>query len=202
MNAGAIWEKIKQYPVPVVCIMLCAALAGGWYTRRASVLELTVERDKLADERDLISRNMKEGDGLEADLARLREITETIEKRLMIHHNQALNKNNFHRLVNRYDAIQLISLQQGSLWDKKDESKPQITLYQPFEYRINLEGPYKDVTRLMEDLRSGGFYERAEGEEEDGKFFIRLESLVCSASGRQETFRLKVNITAHILGKE
>ena len=202
MNIKLIWEKIKQFPVPVICLLLCLLLAGGWYWRRGTVLELTVKKEQLVDQRNLIDANFREGDGLKEEYKQSEEITATIEKRLMTHHNQALNKKNFHRLVNRYEGIQLINLQQGNLWEKKDKGKPVITLYQPFEYKVSLEGSYRDLVQLVYDLNNGNFYEPTEGEEEEGKLFIRLESITCASSNIQDASVLKVNLVIHILGRE
>lgn len=193
MDVQIILAKLKQYPIAVVSGILAIAFLAGMYFRGGAVPEMQAELDELTSQVNIIRRNTDNAVGLEADLERMRELVASVEDRLMVREQRAINVQYFYAFENEEDIINIISVNQvapNPAGPRGQAGGSPLDNYDVIQFSAQAEGTFDEVLRLFHRLRNG-------------EKIIRIRDFGLSPKGGGVTTEdLIVNFTLDVLGKK
>jgi hypothetical protein len=198
MNAQQLGQKIKDYPMLVVCGLLIPLFIGLIFLRYPEIERLEAEQLRLDNELQTSVGNLRNANGLVGQLNHLKVLDAELAERLMDRSQKGLNLNYFYRFEDRNNirilqADQVIPPQEATKvvvkkpakGDKaKKEAKP---VFDHITFKISVEGSYRDLLRFL-------YYVQHE------RYFVSCSRFVCVRSKEATTEKLKADIELVILG--
>lgn len=156
MNTQIILAKIKQYPIAVGAFALALLLIGAWYVRKGGIPDMQSEQDTLSDQVKIMEGNQDRASGLEADLTTLKDLTGTMEARLMRRAEKTQNVAYFYNFE-KEGILEIESVNQLPLGQltRAQERERKRQMYESIEFTLQVEGSYEQLVRFAHDLRNG-----------------------------------------------
>jgi len=187
MNSPAIVEKIKQYPVAVICAVVLLLLLVVVFMRSGVAAELALQEADLNSRIRTIDENIKNSKGLKQDTEKLVAMAGQIDEVLLKRYERAININFFYRLESDAGVIIADIAQLPTPDAIYAEGGPRkLERFSTLVYNISLTGSFTDLLEFLYQLeqadpliRVADFYVSREGEELAGSSVeARLRVLV------------------------
>ena len=146
-------EKLKQNPwlsVGIVVILFC----GGVTWLRADQLNRLADREnELVNQLETFRENIKHSNNIEQDIEDLQACVASIEERLFVEEERAINIDFFYSFEERFNILisevkQLDEINPRFAKDGLDELK----LYSVVMYSIALNGSFQEVTQFLYEI--------------------------------------------------
>lgn len=153
MNPSVIIEKIKQYPVAVVCGTIFLFFIVVSIIRGGLISELTLHEADLNSRLRTIEENIKNAKNLKEDTEAANAMVDQIKNLLFNRYERAININFFYGIED--DAGVVIS-NIAQLPDPDtiyaDKGPRKLVHYSTIVYNINVSGSFSNVLRFLYEL--------------------------------------------------
>lgn len=168
MNFGTVTEKVKQFPVAVGAGVLALLLLLLIVVRLGNLGELETKVVDLESQLRRMERNALNATHLEENLATLKNYNERIQAKLANPDTKAANLDYFYGLEDGANIL-VKGVNQRAAQTEADKKikikgKPELSLFIPLEFEVNLEGSFQSIVRFIEKL-------------EHDRYFVRISSL-------------------------
>lgn len=155
MDTQAILAKIKQYPLAVGFGVGCLILGVLIYLRSGENGKLQTELDTLKGRNTQIEANLREGTGMVEDLARLKEMVEAIEKRLVNREERVLNVQYFYNFDLEQELINITSVNQLPPNEAAMRTGP-LKIFETVDFNLVCTGTKQQLLQFLHEIRRGG----------------------------------------------
>lgn len=153
MNPSVIIEKIKQYPVAVVCGSILLLLSIVFFIRGNVTSELTVQEAELNSRLRTIEENIKNTKNLKEDTETAKAMVDRIEKVLFNRYERAININFFYGVEDETGVvISNIAQLPGPDTIYAEKGARKLGLYSTIVYNINVNGSFSNILRFLYEL--------------------------------------------------
>jgi hypothetical protein len=185
------FNKIKQYPVAIVGVVLLICLVGFGFFRSGIVDELSIKEEDLITRAQTISENIKNSKNLSQDLEVLEGEVATIDERLFRRRELAINTDFFYSFEDSFD-IRISEVKQLPNVDPSlISSGPNgLKLYSAISYEVTASGSFQEILAFLYDIYQSDTLMRVSGLElyvesggVDGSIFARLNIVVLAEKG-------------------
>ena len=150
-----VMDKLKQYPVAVIGVIVLLLCAGVTFLRSGLVEELTVQEDELAARIQTINGNAKNSKDLEQDVAALDAYVVSINERLFDRKQRSINTAFFYSFEDRLDIVissvnQLAAENPALMKGGPNELKR----YSAVSYDIDVSGSFQEILAFLYEIHS------------------------------------------------
>lgn len=189
MNAELLLEKLKTYPLAIICSVLGLACALGIYFRSSFANELSIQETDLSAKVRLIEENVKNAFNLKEQVEELSALTKQIDERLFYPQQKAININFFYKVQEQYGVDFSAMTEQSAAPIYSKGGPRELSLYSTMVYNLALTSSFGEVLELMHGLeesnpliRIGSFrVADAGGEAKEDKVNAALNVIILSA---------------------
>ena len=191
MNPQVILAKIKQYPIAVGGVVFILVIGAAFFLRKSKTPELDGQRAKLESRWNAIQKNTGQSSGIAEDMEKVSDYSTEVISRLMVRDAKALNQQYFYGLEEQTGlTLSLLSQSNAPPPPRPAPGKPNITLYSPIEFSVNVEGTFSEVLDFLYRV-------------EHGKYFTRIEGFSTSSSGdSDDDDQIQISLKMDILGQK
>jgi len=191
MNPQVIIAKIKQYPIAVGGVVFILVIGAAFFLRKSKTPELEGQREKLENQWNAMQINTGQSSEIAQDMEKVSEYSTEVNSRLMVRDAKALNQQYFYELEEQTGlTLSLLSQSDTPPPLRPKPGKPNITLYSPIEFSVNVEGTFSEVLDFLYRL-------------EHGKYFTRIEGFATSSTGVSDDDDLiQISLKMDILGQK
>jgi len=153
MNLSAMTDKLKQYPLAVLCGGLLIVFIVIIFLRGGVASDLSVEESDLNSRIRTIEQNTKNSNNLKRDAEDLNVIVEQIDARLFDRDERAININFFYAVEDRVDVVVsgISQLPQEDPIYAKGGPR-ELKLHSTLVYNISLNGSFENILRFFYEL--------------------------------------------------
>ena len=184
MNTAALLAFIKKQPIGVACAGLCLGCLLLLYFRSEALDERQKTFDARTAEADKIETNVRNAEGLPAQVAAMQADGKEMGSRLIRASQLALNYRYFYRLVDETGVKLIGDIRQGQVLAGKGTTK---TSYQAVPYTVTIQCTYPQVLGFLQRLQSGAH-------------FCRITSATFSKIGGDNSDRLSATLNLDVMG--
>lgn len=174
MNAQAILEKIKQYPVPVVCGIVIVIALILLFIRGPKAEELDGTLSDYERNWKQIQANASRSRGLESHVKKLENLKSEVDSRLMSTETVAINYEFFYALE-KQTGVRITSMDQREALEG-NALPGQIAgmeNYIAIPYNLIIEGRFSQILEFLKELNRG-------------RYIIRLDTFNFSATQSED----------------
>lgn len=166
-----ILEKIKQFPLVLISLILCMLFIGLTLYSMARMDNLEAERKSLNEERVVIEYNLLNGKSLNKDIERLKALNEIINGKLLDPKKRADDYQYFFSLEDKVgvkisnptqiavDPIMPTGANGGST-DALKTMKQAVATHAIITYRVEATGYYVNILNLIYNLQQSQYISR------------------------------------------
>lgn len=173
MDTELLLEKLKTYPLAIICTVLGLACAVGLYLRADVVSEISIQEADLNATLRVIEENVKNAINLQEHLDEVLALTAEIDERIFYPEQRAININFFYNVEKEYAINFSAMTQQGSAAIYGAGGSRELSLYSTMVYNLAMSAPLEKVLELMHGL-------------EESKPLIRIGTFRVSDAGGTE----------------
>lgn len=166
-------QKVRQYPVLVVCVVIVLVLLATLYMRSDLIDSQKAELEKLLADNRRQRINITNSALLQDQLDYLIQANAAVKNRALTANGLAQNLQYFYRLEAEV-GIKYLDLRPASR-----PAVPKTATYVPVGYTVNVQGDFTQIIKFLRHL-------------EQGAYFCRINSALLS--GGDETYTLNLNI--------
>lgn len=177
---------MRAYPVALVAGVLILVLAGVIFFRSSTLVSLNDELEQLDREWARMNTNLRRAPNLEADLASILTLKNSVRERVLDPDQRAINYDYFYSME-RDSGVRVVTLNQSGVIETKGSSIAGITEFKKYRlvgYTISIEGEFDKIVKFLTALSNG-------------HHLIRVSSFNVS---RTQGAALSVNLQLQILG--
>lgn len=187
MNFSIITDKLKQYPLAVICSVLLVFCVVVIFLRGGVASELDLKESELSSRIRTINENIKSSNNLEQDTEDLTIIVEKIKSLLFERYERAINISFFYEFEEKAGVVVSNISQLPQPDPIYAEGGPRdLNLHSTLVYNISISGPFLNILRFLYEMdradpliRVADFQvARSGGELTEGSFDARLRVLV------------------------
>ena len=153
MNFSVIIDKLRQYPVAVICAVILLLLVFIVFLRGSVTSELSVQESDLNSRIRTISENIKNAKGLKQDTEKLDAMVEQIDLSLFNRYERAININFFYGLEDMAGVVisNIGQLSESDAIYAKGGAR-KLELYSTLVYSINVSGSFSNILKFLYEL--------------------------------------------------
>ena len=153
MNFSVIIDKLRQYPVAVICAVILLLLVFIVFLRSSVTSELSVQESDLNSRIRTISENIKNAKGLKQDTEKLDAMVEQIDLSLFNRYERAININFFYGLEDMAGVVisNIGQLSESDAIYAKGGAR-KLELYSTLVYNINVSGSFSNILKFLYEL--------------------------------------------------
>jgi len=153
MSFSAIINKLKQYPLAVICLSLLLVFIVIIFLRGGVLDELSIVEADLNSRIRTIKENTKNAVDLEKDVEDLNLIVEQINARLFVRDERALNTDFFYALEKRVNVSDFNATQLAMADEAHDKGGPrELKLHSTIVFNIAFAGSFEETLRFFYEL--------------------------------------------------
>ncbi|MFQ3223930.1 MAG: hypothetical protein ACI8Z5_000169 [Lentimonas sp.] len=148
-------DKLKQYPVAVVGVIVLLLCAGIALLRSGVVDELTIQEDELQARIGTIDRNVRNSKNLEQDVAALDAYVALIDERLFNRKQRSVNTNFFYSFEDTLDIL-ISDVNQMAAEDPSliKGGPNELKLYSGVSYEIRVDGSFQEILGFLYEIHN------------------------------------------------
>ncbi|MGB0743342.1 MAG: hypothetical protein ACPGSB_02345 [Opitutales bacterium] len=153
MKSAAAINKLKEYPIAVVCALLLIVFVALIFLRDGVVEELSIKESELNSRINKIEQNIKNSNNIEQDAEGLSVLVEKIDSLLFDRNERAVNINFFYDFEERTDVvISDISQfpQPDPLYNVGGARK--LNLHSTLVFNIAVRGSFSNILKFLYEL--------------------------------------------------
>lgn len=153
MKVSNITDKLKQYPLAVICTLLLVFCAAVIFLRGGVVSDLVVKESDLNSRIRTIDENIKNSKNLEQDTEELATIVEKIDSLLFDRYERAINISFFYEFEDKADVV-ISNISQLPQPDPiYSEGGPRkLDLHSTLVFNITLSGSFSDILKFLNEI--------------------------------------------------
>lgn len=153
MKAPKIADKLKQYPLAVLCVAIIIACAGVIFMRGDVVSELEVKESELTSRLRTIDKNVENSKDLKEDTEALAIIVEKMNSLLFERYERAINISFFYEFEEKADVI-ISNISQLPQPDPiySDGGPRKLELHSTLVFNITLSGSFSNVLKFLYEV--------------------------------------------------
>ena len=153
MNFSVIIDKLRQYPVAVICAVILLLLVFIVFLRGSVTSDLSVQESDLNSRIRTISENIKNAKGLKQDTEKLDAMVEQIDLSLFNRYERAININFFYGLEDMAGVVisNIGQLSESDAIYAKGGAR-KLELYSTLVYNINVSGSFSNILKFLYEL--------------------------------------------------
>jgi hypothetical protein len=153
MNFSVIIDKLRQYPVAVICAVILLLLVFIVFLRGSVTSDLSVQESDLNSRIRTISENIKNAKGLKQDTEKLDAMVEQIDLSLFNRYERAININFFYGLEDMAGVVisNIGQLSESDAIYAKGGAR-KLELYSTLVYSINVSGSFSNILKFLYEL--------------------------------------------------
>lgn len=150
MNVNEILNRLKRYPLAVICALVLFICIILIVLRGSVVAELSMREADLNARIHTIEENAKSSTGLEADVEELDARVVAINERLFVRDERAINTNFFYSLEDEVDVV-ISGVSQLSAEDPglSKGGPNELKLHSAIVYEISVKGSFRDLLKFL-----------------------------------------------------
>lgn len=153
MNFSGTIDRLKQYPLAVICAAVLLLLLIPAFFRSGVIAELALQEADLNSRIRTIEENIKNSKDLRQDSEKLGVMVEQIDSLLFNRYERAININFFYGLE---DNTGIVISNIGQLPEPDaiyaDGGARKLNLYSTLAYNINMSGSFSNILRFLHEL--------------------------------------------------
>lgn len=152
---SSIVDKLKQYPVAVLCFLVLLICAGGAFLRAGLIDELSTKETELIARLRTINENIKNSKNLDKDLEALEANVALIDERLFSRDERSVNTNFFYSFEDDFD-ISISDVNQLSVEDPAfiKGGPNELKIYSGISYGITVTGTFEQILRFAYEIHN------------------------------------------------
>lgn len=154
MNADLILEKLKTYPLAILCAVLGLICFVVLYLRSGLVSDLSIRETELSAQLRVIEENVKNSANLQSHLDEVLSLAEAVDTRLFYPEQRAININFFYNIEKQYDITFSAMNLQGAAPIYSKGGTRELSLYSTMVYSLAMTAPFEKFVELMEGLEA------------------------------------------------
>jgi hypothetical protein len=181
--------KLRAYPIALIAGFCVVAFSAVIFLRSSSLAAFESELETREGEWQRMNSNLMRARDLAIHLARIQEIQETVNRRLMDPEERAINYDYFYSLEER-SGVRLVSLNQSGVIATKNATLAGIEEFKEYQiigYAVSIEGTFDQVVHFLTTLING-------------EHFARLSGFTVSHAQKSAMGALSVNLQMQVLG--
>lgn len=153
MKISALTDKLKQYPIAVISVVLLLIFVGLIFLRGDIASELSVKESDLNSRIRTIEENLKNSNDIEQDAEDLAVIVNKINSSLFDRYERAINISFFYEFEDKADVV-ISDINQLPQADPiYDEGGPRkMKLHSTLVYNITLSGSFKSILKFLNEI--------------------------------------------------
>lgn len=153
MKFSIITDKIKQYPLAVICAVLLAFFTAIFFLRGGVASELAVKEADLTSRIRTIDENVKNSKNLKQDTEELATIVEKMDSLLFSRYERAINISFFYEFEDKAGVV-ISNISQLPQPDPiYSEGGPRkLDLHSTLVYNITLSGSFTNVLKFLYEI--------------------------------------------------
>ncbi|MDQ8196564.1 hypothetical protein QEH56_00305 [Pelagicoccus enzymogenes] len=151
---------MKKNYIVSICSLVAIVCLGVYLVRSDQITRLAADYDDLSVRHSRILKNLKFGSDIEADLDRLKTMSEEIEARLFSPEDLATNQRYFYQIESA-TGVEMASIQQiikplpEGKNNKQARMKAERSPYQEIIYDMSVQGTYTEVLSFLREIEGG-----------------------------------------------
>lgn len=153
MKISGITDKLKQYPIAVISVVLLIAFGVIIFLRAGIASELSLQESDLNSRIRTIEENLKNSNNIEQDTEDLGVIVNKIESSLFDRYERAINISFFYEFEDKADVVisNINQLPQPDpIYEEKGARK--LELHSTLVFNITLSGSFKSVLKFLNEI--------------------------------------------------
>jgi hypothetical protein len=154
MNFSLIIDKLRQYPVAVICAGILLLLIVIMFLRGGVASDLSLQEADLNSRIRTIDENIKNSKGLGPDAEKLDTMVEQINTLLFNSYERSININFFYGIEDQAGVV-ISNIGQlaepDSIYTEGGARK--LELYSTLVYSINMSGSFSDILKFLYELK-------------------------------------------------
>ncbi|WP_309025833.1 hypothetical protein [Pelagicoccus enzymogenes] len=160
MTFLSIFSYLKKNYIVSICSLVAIVCLGVYLVRSDQITRLAADYDDLSVRHSRILKNLKFGSDIEADLDRLKTMSEEIEARLFSPEDLATNQRYFYQIESA-TGVEMASIQQiikplpEGKNNKQARMKAERSPYQEIIYDMSVQGTYTEVLSFLREIEGG-----------------------------------------------
>ncbi|HKK17453.1 MAG TPA: hypothetical protein VJ952_02130 [Opitutales bacterium] len=153
MKFSILTDKIKQYPLAVICAVLLMVCAVIIFLRGGVASELAVKEADLTSRIRTIDQNIKNSKDLEQDTEDLKAIVERMDALLFDRYERAINISFFYEFEDKAGVV-ISNISQLPQPDPvyADGGPRKLDLHSTLVYNITLSGSFSEVLKFLYEV--------------------------------------------------
>lgn len=153
MKASVITDKLKEYPLAVICVVVIAVCVVVIFLRGGVAAELSAKEAKLDSRIQTINKNVENAKDLEQDTEDLATIVDKVHSLLFERYERAININFFYEFEEKADVV-ISNISQLPQSDPiySDGGPRQLELHSTLVFNLTMSGSFPDVLGLLYEI--------------------------------------------------
>lgn len=153
MKNSIITDKLKQYPIAVICVVLLVAFGAVIFLRGGVTADLSVLESDLNSRIRTIEENKKNSNNLGQDTEDLSIIVEKVNSLLFDRYERAINISFFYEFEDKADVV-ISDITQLPEPDPiySDGGARTLSLHSTLVFNINLSGSFADILKFLHEV--------------------------------------------------
>lgn len=153
MKASGITDKLKQYPIAVISVVLLLVFGVLIFLRGGVASELSVKESDLNSRIRTIEQNLINSNNIKKDTEDLNVLVETIDSLLFERSERAINISFFYEFEDKTDVV-ISNINQLPAPDPiyADGGARKLDLHSTLVFNISLSGSYQSVLKFLYEL--------------------------------------------------
>lgn len=157
MTFRDIIERIKRYPVPVVCGLIALVCLVNFNFRMEMLSELQIQRDEASRQAGQMDENIVASSTLEEHVNEMKKLLAELEQRIVRTSELEVNYSYFYRLESE-TGVALADLGQAAT--PPPARGAQKTAFVPVGYNLILSGSFPRIIAYLNELENGSRFYR------------------------------------------
>ena len=150
---------VRRFPLATICAALWILLLVGLFLRFGGLDVAKAELSRQEAEGTRIEKNVLNGTNLDKHVAALAAGLSKLEAQLIRPDDVGTNQQYFYELVSA-TGVKLSNLRPVGIAQAKGKVKAASTTYQPFGYKVVVEGGFAQIVVFLQAIESGARHYR------------------------------------------
>lgn len=148
-----IMQKLKQYPIAILGVVVLLVCVGFIFLRGGVVEELTTKEEELTGRLRTISSNVKNSKDLEKHVEMVDTYVASIDERLFSRKQRAINTDYFYSFEDDLDIL-ISDVNQNSAEDASliAGGPNELKLYSAISYDVQVSGRFQDLLEFLYEI--------------------------------------------------
>ena len=153
MKASKLTDKLRHYPIAVLCAVIIIACGVVIFLRGGLASELSIEESDLTSRIRTIDENVENSKNLEQDTEDLVAIVEKMNSLLFSRYERAINVSFFYEFEDRADVvISNISQLPEPAPIYSDDGPRKLDLHSTLVFNMTLGGSFSNVLKFLYEI--------------------------------------------------